>query len=350
VIQTYRWEIYRVEEGCCADCEGKVYPANTVMNTTVLNDECGTTQTTTCRYNKKNAKPSLLGTVASEIVEEFSMSKCCYDNNGITHVNSTDTVLEPATCSYRKCQAHDTVFTKSYTTDAYGEAYWNSIQVYEGCDCCMYNGKLIPEGGWTVLADGSNATCCNGNLVVETLSHCKIEAFAYQLDTSGSMGRSAVIWKPVATRLIDEMVAKHVRIDEYHLFSYVDKISDILSTDQPNLLRSTVESWNTYSGSRELTFAGLIHALNFVKTNAFICVWTDEIGDDTSNSTLKAEILSLKASTQSEIFIMAVNAHPKLLYAFNVAFKGIGQVMDVTNDPDVVDKTIEHMKNSTICK
>ena len=44
----------------------------------------------------------------------------------------------------------------------------------------MYNGSLIPEGGWTLLADKSNATCCDGNLVVETLSNCKIEAFAYQ--------------------------------------------------------------------------------------------------------------------------------------------------------------------------
>ena len=52
------------------------------------------------------------------------------------------------------------------------------------------------------------------------------------------MSKSAVIWKPVATKLIDEMVAKHVKIDEYHLFSYVDKISDILTTDQPNQLRN----------------------------------------------------------------------------------------------------------------
>ena len=40
----------------------------------------------------------------AEVVEEFAMSKCCYDNTGITHVNSTDIVLEPATCSYRYCK------------------------------------------------------------------------------------------------------------------------------------------------------------------------------------------------------------------------------------------------------
>ena len=52
------------------------------------------------------------------------------------------------------------------------------------------------------------------------------------------MSVSAAIWKPVATKLIDEMVAKHVKIDEYHLFSYVDQITDILATDQPNQLRN----------------------------------------------------------------------------------------------------------------
>ena len=27
----------------------------------------------------------------------------------------------------------------------------------------MYNGSLIPEGGWTLLADKSNITCYTGN-------------------------------------------------------------------------------------------------------------------------------------------------------------------------------------------
>ena len=58
------------------------------------------------------------------------------------------------------------------------------------------------------------------------------------------MSGSAVNWKPVATKLIDEMVAKHVKIDEYHLFSYVDQITDILATDQPNQLRNGFLSVN----------------------------------------------------------------------------------------------------------
>ena len=153
-----------------------------------------------------------------------------------------------------------------------------------------------------------------------------------------------------------------------------------------------MENWNQYYGSRELTFAGLKHALQSVNTNGFICVWTDEIGDDTTNTTLRNDILSLKASTQSEIFIMAVTSSKKsrqyrealdaedadepskkndkdgseLIYqddeddrvggkarvsasSFEKVFGDIGYVMDVTNDPDVVNKMVNIMKN-TNCK
>ena len=194
------------------------------------------------------------------------------------------------------------------------------------------------------------------------------------------MKGSATRWKPVATKLIDEMVSKSVDIDRYYLFSYVNTISGILNTVDPAQLRSTMENWNTYWGSQELTFAGLKHALSNVNKNAFVCVWTDEIGNDTNNSTLKAEILSLKASTQSEIFIMAVTnptsksarkayeetATDELetddsqdagkkrqtrasIGQFEQVFNGLGHVIDVTNDPDVVPKMINIMKNSALC-
>ena len=46
--------------------------------------------------------------MSGAIVEEFSMSKCCVDNNGLTYVNSTAIVLEATTCSYRTCKGkHD---------------------------------------------------------------------------------------------------------------------------------------------------------------------------------------------------------------------------------------------------
>ena len=44
-----------------------------------------------------------------------------------------------------------------------------------------------------------------------------------------------------------------------------------------------------------------------VNKNAFICVWTDEIGDDANDAALKGDILNLKAKTNSEIFFMIVD-------------------------------------------
>ena len=70
------------------------------------------------------------------------------------------------------------------------------------------------------------------------------------------MRGSAKLWKPVSTQLINEMIQKLVQIERYYLFSYVNTISSILNTVDPTLLRSTMENWNTYSGSQELTYTG----------------------------------------------------------------------------------------------
>ena len=153
-----------------------------------------------------------------------------------------------------------------------------------------------------------------------------------------------------------------------------------------------MENWNSYkTGERVLTFKGLKHALQSSNKYAFVCVWSDGIGEDTWNTTLKADILSLKASTKSQIFIMAVTSPIKsksreyrevldaeesskendkdgseLIYqddeddrvgrkarvsasTFEQVFGDVGYVMDVTNDPDVVDKMVDIMKN-TNCK
>ena len=52
------------------------------------------------------------------------------------------------------------------------------------------------------------------------------------------MPNSVGTWKPTATKLIDEMVANSVSIEKYHLFSYVDTMTDYLSTKDPNQLRN----------------------------------------------------------------------------------------------------------------
>ena len=113
-----------------------------------------------------------------------------------------------------------------------------------------------------------------------------------------------------------------------------------------------METWDRYYGSQEKTLTGLKHALQKVNKNAFVCVWTDELGDDNNNAALKAEVMSLKASTQSEIFIMAIsNSNSRAagsLSEFETTFGDLGYVMDV-KDPDVVDKMISLMKSSALC-
>ena len=135
-------------------------------------------------------------------------------------------------------------------------------------------------------------------------------------------------------------------------------------------------------------------------------MWTDEIGDDTNNQALEAEIINLRTQTKSVIFFMVVASGsgsgygsgygkvkravnetetsvgtPKenedtdkiddeaeqedmdedrnpddvpskkriLFNDFEARFGNIGYVMDITNDHDVISKVIEIMKNAAIC-
>ena len=61
-----------VSEQCCQNCNGTVYPSNTVISTTMLEDDCLTTHTEVCRL-----RPGL----ETAVIElEFSYRNCCNDN------------------------------------------------------------------------------------------------------------------------------------------------------------------------------------------------------------------------------------------------------------------------------
>ena len=62
-----------VSEHCCQTCNGTVVPANTVISTTQLEDDCLSLQTEVCRL-----RPGLETAV---IEVEFSYRNCCNDNN-----------------------------------------------------------------------------------------------------------------------------------------------------------------------------------------------------------------------------------------------------------------------------
>ena len=44
-----------------------------------------------------------------------------------------------------------------------------------------------------------------------------------------------------------------------------------------------------------MTFVALKHAMEEVNKGAFVCVWTDEIGDDTKDASLKAETVKFSS-------------------------------------------------------
>jgi len=286
----------------------------------------------------------------------------------------------------------------------------NFRSLHNGADCCVLpgdarlgNGSTVAGGsmveeGWNGLLQRNGltipTTCCHGTLSVpltvvstitsgtttpkfETLPHCKIESLSFALDISGSMsGGTMNIWKPAATKLVDEMARRLVNIDRHYLFTYVDRIKSSTTTNNTEDFKNTINNWNSFSGSRELTFAALKHAMEKVNTNAFVCVWTDEIGDDTTDINLKNDILNLKAATNSEIFIMAVTAQVSVttsgkkvrnveeknedddsgktrasltLTQFEQKFNGIGHVMDITNDNNAINKIINIMTQTAIC-
>jgi len=289
----------------------------------------------------------------------------------------------------------------------------NFHAVHDGADCCVLpgsamsadgssysNGSMVAEGwsGQLSTIHGTfSTTCCHGVLSVpldeanpitkvdysttpkfETLPQCRIESLSFALDISGSMGGQTMnIWKPVAANLVEEMARRQVNIDRHYLFTYVDTIQAALTTTNHSEFSSEINNWNTFRGSKELTFTSLKHAMEQVATNAFVCVWTDEIGDDTNNATLKAEILDLKATTNSEIFFMAItkptisptkspasksrdveemdeednskNRANLNIASFKAKFDDIGHVMDITNEQNVIARIIQIMKETAIC-
>jgi len=197
--------------------------------------------------------------------------------------------------------------------------------------------------------EGRNSTKLTGPKECEVLDQCQIESLSFALDTSGSMVGHKDIWEPVMIKLVKEMAARQVNVDKHYLFSYVDKIEPAITTESPEEFIDKIKNNGLSNGGNEYTFAALKHAMEQVNKRAFVCVWTDEIGDDTTNAALKIQILDLKAKTNSEIFFMAIPYGSFSIQAAKDKFDDIGTVMDIKNDPDVITKLIETMKNSAIC-
>ena len=139
-----------------------------------------------------------------------------------------------------------------------------------------------------------------------------------------------------------------MNINEFTLMDYVQKISLKTKTTNHAELTQAVQNL-TFGGSNELTFAGLKSALQQSPRHNFIVLISDEVGDDTTDKALKADILKLRDATQSKIFFLMVPPNTNTWKSMQNNFKDIGTVIDIKNTKTVIPQIIDSLKKSTIC-
>jgi len=141
--QKYYYWNKSISEHCCLHCDGTVYKADTVIESVFDKDECGTVKTSICRKNDKGV---------ANIEIDFTYTYCCNDEEGILPINTTK--LEPSTCSERTCEY----------SPSFQHSSWISTQVLSGCNCCVIDGILVPNGfSWNI--EDEEFECCEGKIV-----------------------------------------------------------------------------------------------------------------------------------------------------------------------------------------
>ena len=187
-------------------------------------------------------------------------------------------------------------------------------------------------------------------IILLALDFCIIQNMTYLIDTSGSMGGSKIYWEPAALQMVDYMVASQINPASYTLMDYVTTVQVTSTTTSSGAFQSSISGINVFSGGTELTFMGLLEALKLSPCHNFIMVFTDEIGNDTNDLALKAQILALRDQKKSIIFFMVVAYSNLALY--QTTFGDIGHVLkiDVPDLNPVLQEVTRIMIESDICK
>jgi len=137
------WVLDSLATQCCQNCEGKIFPPNTVVEDKSMNDECNTVEHSVC----KTSSVESVGTIEVS----YMAGSCCLDQESWLPAGTT--VLEKASCSARTC-----IEGRS--------AQWERTTKYQGgCGCCEYNSSLVIPGECQTMTDGSEACCCDGQMV-----------------------------------------------------------------------------------------------------------------------------------------------------------------------------------------
>jgi len=122
------------------------------------------------------------------------------------------------------------------------------------------------------------------------------------------MGGSRPYWLPISLQLVDFFNDAGVEMGDYTLIDYVPTASISLTTSERSDFQTAISNITDFSGSYEATFEGLKFSLEQSPCNNYIMVFTDEIGNDVNDATLKKEIITLRDEKKSCIFFVVFDS------------------------------------------
>ena len=94
--------------------------------------------------------------------------------------------------------------------------------------------------------------------------------------------------------------------------------------------------------------AGLKHVLSADPHSKVVFVWTHKVGSDYANTTLRNEILNLKASCECEVFFM-INVIESTQYEhFRSLYAELGHVIWI-HEYGALEKTLSLLSESSVC-
>merc|ERR1712002_387263 len=137
------WVLDSLATQCCQNCEGRIFPPNSVVGDKSMNDECNTVEHSVC----KTSSVESVGTIEVS----YMAGSCCLDQESWLPAGTT--VLEKASCSARTCVEGR-------------PAQWERTTKYQGgCGCCEYNSGLVIPGECHTMTDDTEVCCCDGQMV-----------------------------------------------------------------------------------------------------------------------------------------------------------------------------------------
>jgi len=137
------WVLDSCATQCCQNCEGKIFPPNTVVGDKSMDDRCDIVEHSVC----KTSSAESVGTIEVS----YMAGSCCLDQDSWLPAGTT--VLEKTTCSARTCVEGR-------------PAQWERLTQYQGgCGCCEYNSTLVIPGECRTMQDDTEGCCCDGQMV-----------------------------------------------------------------------------------------------------------------------------------------------------------------------------------------